>query len=125
MYILYIGLSNIILFRYELREDRKREAAKNTCQIDSIKRDIIRSLRGNQAWMPSNYGCMPSQDIPSPISSAGLMTPMEFESLKQELITCLRDEMRTLLTREHLPQGVQQPPMVNSELYETHLYTQL
>lgn len=111
-------------FRYELREDRKREAAKNTSQIDSIKRDIIRSLRGNQAWMPGGLGPMPPQDIPSPVSSAGFITPMEFECLKQELVTTLRDEIRTLLVRE--PQGsVQQPPMVNSELYETHLYTQL
>lgn len=71
---------------------------------------------------------MPPQEIPSPNSSAGLMTPMEFESLKNELITCLREEMRTLLTREpHLPHGTPQPPppIVNSELYETHLYTQL
>lgn len=115
------------VFRYELREDRKREAAKNTSQIDSIKRDIIRSLRGNQAWMPSNYGSAPPQDVPSPGSSAGLMTPVEFENLKQELVSCLRDEMRTLLTREHVPHGTPQPPppMVNSELYETHLYTQL
>lgn len=112
-----------------MREDRKREAAKNTSQIDSIKRDIIRSLRGNTTWGPANYGPMPPQDIPSPNSSAGLMTPMEFESLKSELISCLRDEMRILLTREqqHLPHGTPQPPppMVNSELYETHLYTQL
>lgn len=113
----------MLFFRYELREDRKREAAKNTSQIDSIKRDIIRSLRGNQAWMPTNFGPMPPADIPSPISSAGMLTPMEFENLKHELINCLRDEVRTLLNRE--PQGVQQPPMVNSELYETHLYTQL
>ncbi|KFM66958.1 Transient-receptor-hypothetical-like protein, partial [Stegodyphus mimosarum] len=95
---------DISSLRYELREDRKREAARNTGQIDSIKRDIIRSLRGN----------------------LGIMTPMEFESLKQELVTCLREEMRLLLTKDsQMPHGTVEPPIVNSELYQTHLYTQL
>ncbi|GIY56501.1 transient-receptor-potential-like protein [Caerostris extrusa] len=47
---------DISSLRYELREDRKRETARNTGQIDSIKRDIIRSLRGNQYL----------QDLPQP-----------------------------------------------------------
>ncbi|GFR07101.1 transient-receptor-potential-like protein [Trichonephila clavata] len=98
---------DISSLRYELREDRKRETARNTGQIDSIKRDIIRSLRGNQAWLPS-------QDVSSP---AGLFTPMELESLKQELVFCLREEMRSLLAKE--------PPVGNTDLYQTHLYTQL
>ncbi|GBM30504.1 hypothetical protein AVEN_156259-1 [Araneus ventricosus] len=101
------------LLRYELREDRKRETARNTGQIDSIKRDIIRSLRGNPI----------PQDIPSPMSSSGFMTPMEFDNLKQELVSCLREEMRMLLSRE--PHASQGTPVVNSQLYQTHLYTQL
>ncbi|GIY21779.1 uncharacterized protein CDAR_291531 [Caerostris darwini] len=96
-------------YRYELREDRKRETARNTGQIDSIKRDIIRSLRGNQYL----------QDLPSPMSSAGVMTPLELDNLKQELASCLREEMRILFSRS---QGT---PVVNSQLYQTHLYTQL
>ncbi|XP_071044300.1 transient-receptor-potential-like protein [Parasteatoda tepidariorum] len=117
---------DISSLRYELREDRKRETARNTGQIDSIKRDIIRSLRGNQAWMSPNFGQAPSADLPSPMSSTGAMTPMEFESLKQELVTCLRDEMRLLLSRDsQYPHGPLEPPTVNSELYQTHLFTQL
>ncbi|GIY91537.1 transient-receptor-potential-like protein [Caerostris extrusa] len=44
---------DISSLRYELREDRKRETARNTGQIDSIKRDIIRSLSGSQMLGPA------------------------------------------------------------------------
>ncbi|XP_054708929.1 transient-receptor-potential-like protein [Uloborus diversus] len=106
---------DISSLRYELREDRKREAARNTGHIDSIKRDIIHSLKCSQGWAP--------QELASPCSSMGIITPTEFENLKQELITCLREEMRQLL-----PPGaptITAVPTVNSQLYQTHLYTQL
>ncbi|XP_023238515.1 transient-receptor-potential-like protein isoform X1 [Centruroides sculpturatus] len=135
---------DISSLRYELREDRKREAARNTGQIDGIKRDIIRSLRGNQVWTGQipppppipppvcHSPNLPPSELPSP-GSAGFLSPHELDYLKRDIIASVREELRNMMRelQQHLRPpsaaslGPTAPPPMNSELYHTHLYTEL
>ncbi|XP_076359761.1 transient-receptor-potential-like protein isoform X1 [Tachypleus tridentatus] len=109
---------DISSLRYELREDRKREAARNSGQIESIKRDIIRSLRGNQVLLHSSpeFG----QD-----SQFGLLSHHELENLKREIVGSLREEIRGMLREITQLRTSPVVPSTSSDLYQTHLYTQL
>ncbi len=126
--------------RYELREDRKREAARTTGHIDNLKRDILRCLRGVQLG-PQQVHDASSRQPPSvsptmPHSTSGnFLSQGEIDTLKREIVTSLRTEMREL-AREMVHMNPQNPrgspvnapnllPPINSELYHTHLYTQL
>ena len=136
-------IHHFIHFRYELREDRKREAARTTGHIDNLKRDILRSLRSaaltGQIAPASHEG--PSRPPPSasptmPHSISGnFLSQGEIDTLKREIVTGLRSEMREL-AREMMQVTAQNArgspvnapnllPPINSELYHTHLYTQL
>lgn len=155
----------IFIFRYELREDRKRETARNTGQIDSIKRDIIRSLSGSQMLGPIT----PSSTSPPPteprnvrsvddmtaddsrdrlaVSSLTLSTH-DIEIIRKEVVLGVQNELKALLKEMqtqavmgHQPPHMAPPhpqsgvrlhpslppavPTVTSDLYQTHLFTQL
>ena len=128
--------------RYELREDRKREAARTTGHIDNLKRDILRSLRSASLGQlaPAQHDG-PPRPLPSvsptmPHSTSGnFLSQGEIETLKREIVSGLRTEMREL-AREMMQMNAQNArgspvnapnllPPINSELYHTHLYTQL
>ncbi|GBO18202.1 Transient-receptor-potential-like protein, partial [Araneus ventricosus] len=163
---------DISSLRYELREDRKRESARNTGQIDSIKRDIIRSLSGSQMLGPVT----PSSASPPPIDhrmavrSADDITEdhdvrdrvysvptltlsnHDIDMIRKEVVIGVQKELKALL-KELQPQTattgqvVHPPPHVipphpqpgirlhpnlppavpdlASDLYQTHLFTQL
>ncbi|KAF8791422.1 Transient-receptor-potential-like protein like [Argiope bruennichi] len=162
---------DISSLRYELREDRKRETARNTGQIDSIKRDIIRSLSGSQMLGPVT----PSSSSPPPIDhrmavrSADDITEdhdrdrvysvptltlsnHDIDMIRKEVVIGVQKELKALL-KELQPQPaitgqvVHPPPHVipphpqpgirlhpnlppavpdlASDLYQTHLFTQL
>ena len=132
-------MTHFHLFRYELREDRKRETVRNSSNMDSLKRDIIRSVRslsvtgqphspiiGGRSSVhtsPKNVGSY--QDMPM------VMDPADMDYLKHEIISSLRAEIRDiareLVTTTQTAKDVQNavPSPINSELYHTHLYTQL
>lgn len=129
-------------FRYELREDRKREAARTTGHIDNLKREILRSLRsaglsGTTESTPLPPPKMQGSASPTmPHSTSGnFLSQSELETLKREIVTSLRNEMRELAremssANQQTARGspVNPPtllPPINSELYHTHLYTQL
>ncbi|XP_076355264.1 transient-receptor-potential-like protein isoform X1 [Tachypleus tridentatus] len=114
---------DISSLRYELREDRKREAARNSCQIESIKRDIVRSLRGNQAWSNSQGVIQPSPESNQDLQFG--LSHYELENLKQEIVSSLREEIRGVLREVTQTRALSIGPNMNSDLYQTHLYTQL
>lgn len=154
----------IYLFcRYELREDRKRETARNTGQIDSIKRDIIRSLSGSQMLGPIT----PSSTSPPPIEprnvrsvedmmaddsrerivSSLALSNHDIDIIRKEVVLGVQNELKALLKemqsqttlghQPHIPPPHPQSgvrlhptlppavPTVTSDLYQTHLFTQL
>ncbi len=128
-----------------MREDRKREAARTTGHMDNLKRDILRSIRsvglsGPEA--PPSYHPPPPKVPPNSVSptmphstSGNFLSQGEIETLKREIVTGLRSELRELAremsnTNNQNARGspVNPPsllPPINSELYHTHLYTQL
>ena len=127
--------------RYELREDRKREAARTTGHIDNLKRDILRSLRSaglstgpEPAKPPPPHPGSMSPTMPHS-TSGNFLSQNEVESLKREIVTSLRQELRDLareVANMNMPNARGSPvnpptllPPINSELYHTHLYTQL
>ncbi|XP_074649844.1 transient-receptor-potential-like protein [Tubulanus polymorphus] len=128
---------DISSLRYELREDRKREAARATGHLDNLKRDILRNLRSSNMQGPA-----PPSEIGNtmPTSTSGtFLTQTELEYLKREIVTGLRQEIADLIHEvvptqpphhNHVIQnspchlGTNLPAM-NSDLYHTHLYTQL
>ncbi|XP_042898061.1 transient-receptor-potential-like protein isoform X2 [Parasteatoda tepidariorum] len=160
---------DISSLRYELREDRKRESARNTGHIDSIKRDIIRSLSGSQMLGPMT----PSSTSPPPIDHRMavrsvddvtderetrdrlILPPLtlsnqDIDLIRKEVVVGVQNELKALLKElqaqnaaanqihqpTHVPPHPQQgmrlhpnlPPAVPdlaSDLYQTHLFTQL
>nr|CFW94249.1 Eka-Trp1 protein [Euperipatoides kanangrensis] len=145
---------DISSLRYELREDRKRESARSSGQVEGIKRDLIRTLRSNgQNWSTASLSAvMPNPcsgstpiitanpKIPSPINTGPLMphvhsvslhSQSDADFLRREIISSLRIEIRELIREIHQSSRnspIQPPallPTINSELYHTHLYTQL
>eukprot|EP00106_Octopus_bimaculoides_P009655 XP_014777097.1 PREDICTED: SUN domain-containing protein 2-like [Octopus bimaculoides] len=151
---------DISSLRYELREDRKREAARASGHIDSLKRDIIHSLRGSspnssplrsssidkgqqlqqyhvpqtqQQQTHAQQQQQQSQQQQQQSSSLSLLTQQDLESLKRGIVSSIKNEMREVIA-EAIQQSTANlnnntPPLVlpsiNSELYHTHLYTQL
>ena len=139
-----------ILFRYELREDRKRESARTTGHIDNLKREILRSIRASSMGQ-----ILPEIPPPQPIQhqysgdnmsyggiggsmgpGGGMLSPTDIDILKQEIVGSLRQEIRELaremamsLHRQGSPvnpnPSLIPPPPPPSDLYQTHLYTQL
>ena len=137
-----------MFYRYELREDRKRESARTMGHIDNLKRDILRSLRSTSGHgpPPPAPGWGESGDVPvsQPGSGTGnFLTQSELECLKREIVSSLRGELKDLAreisvggapggssggpTRGSPATAAHHPslPPLNSELYHTHLYTQL
>lgn len=49
------NFSTLNLYRYELREDRKRESARTTGHIDNLKRDVLRSIRASSLGVPQTH----------------------------------------------------------------------
>ncbi|GFY68116.1 transient-receptor-potential-like protein [Trichonephila inaurata madagascariensis] len=163
---------DISSLRYELREDRKRETARNTGQIDSIKRDIIRSLSGSQMLgpvTPSSASPPLMADHRMAVRSVDdvtedhdirerLLVPSlalsnhDIDLIRKEVMIGVQKELKTFLKELHthnamVGQIVHHPPHVipphpqpgirlhpnipptvpdvASDLYQTHLFTQL
>lgn len=129
----------MVFCRYELREDRKREAARTAGHIDNLKMDILRSLGGDLSHLqatthPGNHpGNHPGSHLDE--YHSGMSTTMEMEALRRDIVSSLRAEIREL-AREMATGSGQNPrgspvnppglvPPLSSELYQTHLYTQL
>ncbi|GFT02788.1 transient-receptor-potential-like protein, partial [Nephila pilipes] len=163
---------DISSLRYELREDRKRETARNTGQIDSIKRDIIRSLSGSQMLGPitpssaspplmadhrmvvrSVDDVTEDHDIRDRLLVPSLaLSSHDIDIIRKEVMVGVQKELKTFLKElqtqnaivgqiVHHPPHVIPPhpqpgirlhpnipptvPDVASDLYQTHLFTQL
>lgn len=158
---------DISSLRYELREDRKRETARASGHIDSLKRDIIHTLRGSSPnsspLLSSNMdkGQQPqpqqhqqqqhyhqqqqqqqqqlqqqqqqqSQQTHHP-NALSLLSTQDIDNLKRGIVSSIKNEIRDAIS-----EAIQQSslninnnitplvlPSMNSELYHTHLYTQL
>lgn len=142
--------------RFELREDRKREALRSTGNMDNLRRDIRQSFmslspamgqRVDRNSFHSSYPQPPGLSLGHgssvPLSGQGLLSPEELEQLKRELVAELKDEVRmaakqmmaSCLCNGMIGGGVyagggvlpvpQAVPQLTSDLYHTHLYTQL
>ena len=133
--------------RYELREDRKRESARTTGHIDNLKREILRSIRASSLGQVLPEPPPPTA-IPHQLSGDNMsysygggggsgLSPPDIDLLKQEIVGSLRQEIRELaremvsLHRQGSPvnpninPSLIPPPAPPSDLYQTHLYTQL
>ncbi|XP_070196707.1 transient-receptor-potential-like protein [Littorina saxatilis] len=163
---------DISSLRFELREDRKKETMRTTNHMDSLRRDIRQTLfkpssTSHAVQRPPSFSndhpAYPYQPGPGPDQGAafesspshGLLSRSELDQLRKELVTELKDEIRTA-TRHmmavcmysghngvsgggHSGRGVegraghqggtmpapQAVPQLQSDLYHTHLYTQL
>ncbi|XP_077984510.1 transient-receptor-potential-like protein [Glandiceps talaboti] len=124
---------DISSLRYELREDRKKEQKRGTSQIENVKQEILTELRGigqTDGTPTPTSEISPAFPI-SPLQSSCRKT--ELQTLKEEIIHAIRSEIKTELTQTL--QGILRnngresgankivPP--DTELYHTHLYTQL
>lgn len=118
--------------RFELREDRKREAALSVRQLDTLRRDIFKG-----STSPATL------EVPGPATSIqqlplspyyGLLSPEEVDQLRLQVVNSVREELRHLardLHMQHCHRPPHQaplparPPPLPPDLYQTHLFTQL
>lgn len=117
---------------FELREDRKREAALSVRQLDTLRRDIFKG-----STSPATL------EVPGPATSIqqlplspyyGLLSPEEVDQLRLQVVNSVREELRHLardLHMQHCHRPPHQaplparPPPLPPDLYQTHLFTQL
>ncbi|XP_060073297.1 transient-receptor-potential-like protein [Ylistrum balloti] len=123
---------DISSLRYELREDRKREIARGENHFESLKHEILSVVKKGSTAGSHHHGlagsCNDSQGTGTSSHSVA-----DFQHLKQELICSLRQELREAvseLSSYSSAQGLTGNtgltlPPAESELYQTHLYTQL
>ncbi|KAK8761885.1 hypothetical protein V5799_026852 [Amblyomma americanum] len=145
---------DISSLRFELREDRKREAAHNVRQLDTLRRDIFKGVPPGKLEVPSHLQPPPPPPPPTPAASAappyqlpqslqqqqptpspyyGLLSPEEVEQLRLQVIEGVREELRHLARELHLQHCHRGPafpaparaPSLPPDLYQTHLFTQL
>ncbi|KAL8597092.1 hypothetical protein ACOMHN_008165 [Nucella lapillus] len=140
---------DISSLRYELREDRKREAIRTSRHIDTLRHDIHHTFfhltppceRPPGPYPPSYPyppGSGPGDAGSPPSSSPGLLSRWEVQQLRKELVNELREEIRAVARQAMATclysntNGVaardrdREPvPQLPSELYHTRLYTQL
>lgn len=120
-------------YRYELREDRKREAARSASNIDTLRRDIMFSFRGSSPVTTS-----PPTHTDKVVSNNNLalhgtlLSQQEIEILKREIVSSLKTELREMAREivhqerpNPFPSGPPHLPPIGADLYHTHLYTQL
>ncbi|KAL1434819.1 hypothetical protein MTO96_001712 [Rhipicephalus appendiculatus] len=102
---------DISSLRFELREDRKREAAHNVRQLDTLRRDIFKGV-------PARPDAPPTAQP----SYCGLLSP-------EEVIEGVREELRRLARELHVQHCHRGPAFpaasLPPDLYQTHLFTQL
>ncbi|XP_064482918.1 transient-receptor-potential-like protein [Ornithodoros turicata] len=132
---------DISSLRFELREDRKREAAHNVSQLNALRRDILRAPGGvtSPTYLEVPHHLPPSPQAhqsgtPPMMIYGGILTPEELAHLRSQIVSSLREEMRNLAVELHV-QNCQRPHQGMSmyqretrrppDLFQTHLYTQL
>ncbi|GAB6026000.1 hypothetical protein CHUAL_011965 [Chamberlinius hualienensis] len=137
---------DISSLRYELLEDRKHEAIRSSLHIDSIKRDIMRQIRWQRDSSNAGRPCPVSEPSLNPIITenqanehgGSLLTSQDLEQLKCEIVASLSTEIQSIVEsaiRKNAPfhnyqSQSQSVPLVSpdttpSDLYQTHLFTQL
>lgn len=132
---------NVMLtcFRYELREDRKRETQRTVGHMDTLRQDIAHTFRpspSNSPLLGSSNKLAHSSPNSSMNLSGSLLTPQELEYIRHEIVKSVRHEVREAvrdaLSQSQSPRNALLPlpppsllPPINSELYHTHLYTEL
>lgn len=141
---------DISSLRYELREDRKRESARTSSHIETVKRDVIRSInQSNSSLDHASASADPANEVnqmstssvhrpPSPSFHhpaysppvTGFLNQTEIDSLRKDIVMGLKAEIRELameMARENFSNSATAPsaPSLNADLYHTHLYTQL
>ncbi|KAH6935618.1 hypothetical protein HPB50_007069 [Hyalomma asiaticum] len=116
---------DISSLRFELREDRKREAAHNVRQLDTLRRDIFKGVP-TASRLDALSGAPPLQQQP-PSPYYGLLSPEEVEQLRVQVIEGVREELRRLARELHVQHCHRAPAAVPASLppYQTHLFTQL
>ncbi|XP_064609759.1 transient-receptor-potential-like protein [Liolophura sinensis] len=130
---------DISSLRYELREDRKRETQRTVGHMDTLRQDIAHTFRPSPSNSPllgnSNKLAHTSPNSSMNLSSS-LLTPQELEYIRHDIVKTVRHEVREAvrdaLSQSREPRNALLPPPpltmlppINSELYHTHLYTQL
>ncbi|XP_078684819.1 transient-receptor-potential-like protein isoform X1 [Branchiostoma floridae x Branchiostoma belcheri] len=134
---------DISSLRFELREDRRKEAARGNMQIEQFKRDVCRMLKGTTpsgrvSPAPSHLPVgqlshQPSLEMDDTNMPLGLE---EIDLLRREITSSLRSDlysvMRELLSEQRNVrfEGGGNPPAppyqpASSQLYQTQLYTEL
>ncbi|CAN8012594.1 unnamed protein product [Ixodes pacificus] len=129
---------DISSLRFELREDRKREAALSVRQLDTLRRDIFKG-----GPLPSTLEVpgppLPMQQPPPSLSPYyGLLSPEEVDQMRLQIVNSVREELRHLARELHVqhchrppyqappvPPASRPAPPLPPDLYQTHLFTQL
>ncbi|KAK3599507.1 hypothetical protein CHS0354_006636 [Potamilus streckersoni] len=121
---------DISSLRYELREDKKQEMAKIQRHLDDLRNDTLGAI-----WTLKEESGISTieRDTMSRSYEFGLQTPRHVENVKTEILLALKSEIRELaketaidVLRHGGGTGLSNfLPTVSSELYQTHLYTQL
>ncbi|XP_067661619.1 transient-receptor-potential-like protein isoform X1 [Haliotis asinina] len=139
---------DISSLRYELREDRKRECARTSSHMDCLRQDIVHTLRGvsptssprlhnlqkvNSSTSISNFGNsyqnLNNNNSYGNNSYPSMLSQQDLDYLKWELMSGLRSEVKDAIQSCLQTQTPPPPPpmmsSIGSDLYHTHLYTQL
>ncbi|ESO93676.1 hypothetical protein LOTGIDRAFT_153128 [Lottia gigantea] len=119
---------DISSLRYELREDRKKEHALLTGNMDSLRKDPFGSF---QFISPGASPRIPhSRSSPNTSSKyCGQFSKHELDYLKHEIVKSMKSELRETVygcfSNFTNQQAMSNLGPLDSELYQTHLYTSL
>lgn len=153
----------IFYFRYELREDKEREARRTSDYFDSLRGDIRMDLQ-KLSPIPQHRSEFTRSDKPSfdkqtsphighrgigNLDRSNALQNVQFQQLRvdglsklQDWETCSSERLTTVTERDHIKQEMMSllretlqdmqvertlhsVPLNGTDLYQTHLYTQL
>lgn len=129
-FLLWWSLYSYFFCRFELRADRKRESCQAVSLLQSTKQEILSIIQEfKRASYPQQTGGyqghspQSNSQIRGQISDRGhMLSSNDLEQLKEDIISGICSRLQDNLQPF---QGVERLPSIDSDLYTTHLYTQL
>lgn len=129
-FLLWWSLYSYFFCRFELRADRKRESCQAVSLLQSTKQEILSIIQEfKRASYPQQTGGyqghspQSNSQVRGQISDRGhMLSSNDLEQLKEDIISGICSRLQDNLQPF---QGVERLPSIDSDLYTTHLYTQL